>query len=597
MDKLLNFYTTKIADLNKQIIVQKSKTNLIFYSRLILFIAALGFFFYLIENHSSVAITISALTIIAFLILLRLEITFSRKTTFLQNLIRVNEVEIDLLKGNYEKLNEGKEFIDKHHNFIADLDIFGRRSIFQILNRTSTYSGRTKLAGWLTTPFLDGNKIVKRQEAAKDLSGKPEWCQHFIALGITNKEEAADKDAIQDWLNEANYFSNTFLKIVSVLLPAITVLALALYSFDIIGSSAFTILFFSQLLIVGSHTKKVNQIHNQLSRKFDSIEKYRSLISLIESEQFNSSELNSLKDNFKNSKEGGSKDIQKLKKHVDTLDARMNIVVALLLNGILLWDINVMRNIEKWRTEHKSNFLNWIDVIGEFDAFISIALYAHNNPNYAYPEVYSDSFIMQAEKIGHPLINKNVLVKNNYNIEGLPKIDLLTGANMAGKSTFLRTIGVNLTLAMIGAPVCASQYKFTPTLLFTSLRTNDSLQENESFFYAELKRLQLLIQHYKNKEKVFFLLDEILKGTNSKDQHAGSEALIEKIIKLNGCGIVATHDVELSKLNLTHPNTIRNLCFEITINNDKLNFDYKIKEGVCSTMNASYLMKKMEITD
>jgi DNA mismatch repair ATPase MutS len=351
------------------------------------------------------------------------------------------------------------------------------------------------------------------------------------------------------------------------------------------------------LLIVGTHTKKVNQIHNQLSRKFDSIEKYRSLISLIESEPLNATILNNLKDNFKNSKEGASKDIQKLKKHVDTLDARMNIIVALLLNGIILWDINVMQNIEKWRTEHKSNFLKWINVIGEFDAFISIALYAYNNPNYAYPEVYNDSFIMQAENIGHPLINKNVLVKNNYHIEGLPKIDLLTGANMAGKSTFLRTIGVNLTLAMIGAPVCASKFRFTPILLFTSLRTNDSLQENESFFYAELKRLHLLIQHYKNKERVFFLLDEILKGTNSKDQHAGSEALIEKIIKLKGCGIVATHDVELSKLRLTHPDAIRNLCFEITINDDKLNFDYKIKEGVCSTMNASYLMKKMEITD
>ena len=406
MESLLNFYTNKITDLNKQIEVQKSKTNRIFYSRLFLFIAALGLFFYFIGNHNTTATITAIITIITFLILLRLEITISRKITFLQNLIKVNEIEIDLLKGNYEKLNEGKEFIDKHHNFIADLDIFGRRSIFQILNRTSTYSGRIKLAGWLTMPFLDGNEIVKRQDAVKDLSGKPEWCQHFIALGITNKEEAADKDAIQDWLNEANYFSNTFLKVVSALLPLLTIIALGLYSFNFTSSSAFTILFFVQLLIVGSHTKKVNQIHNQLSRKFDSIEKYRSLISLIESEQFNSSELNSLKDNFKNSKEGASKDIQKLKKHVDTLDARMNIVVALLLNGILLWDINVMRNIEKWKNEHKSNFLKWIDIIGEFDAFISIGLYGYNNSNYTYPKIYTNSFVLETEDIGHPLINK-----------------------------------------------------------------------------------------------------------------------------------------------------------------------------------------------
>jgi DNA mismatch repair ATPase MutS len=168
---------------------------------------------------------------------------------------------------------------------------------------------------------------------------------------------------------------------------------------------------------------------------------------------------------------------------------------------------------------------------------------------------------------------------------------------MAGKSTFLRTVGVNLTIAMIGAPVCASRYKFSPIHLFTSLRTNDSLQENESFFYAELKRLHLLTEQYEQGRQVFFLLDEILKGTNSKDQHAGSEALIKKILRLNGVGIVATHDVELSKLSSEFSEKVRNLRFEITIKANKLNFDYKLSEGVCSTMNASFLMKSMGIVD
>ncbi len=597
MNKLIEYYTNKIVDLNKQIAFQKSRINIVFYSRLIAFIAAIGLFLYLVGNHSALAFIIISITIIVFLFLLNFEIKTSRKIMFLKNLIKVNELEIDLLNNNYEKLNEGNEFIDKHHNFIADLDIFGRRSIFQILNRTSTYSGRTKLAGWLTNPIEIKNEILLRQEAIKNLAEKPDWCQHFIALGFANKEEASDKDMIQEWLDETNNFSTAFLKTVSILLPILTILALSLYLVGIINSSAFTILFFIQLLTVGSRTKKINHVHDKLSRKFDSIEKYRALIALIESEQLDAAILNNLKANFKNSEEGASNDIKKLKKLVDTLDARMNIIVALLLNGTLMWDINVMQKIEKWRIKHKTNFLKWIDVIGEFDAFISLALYAYNNPNYAFPEVNTDKFIINAENIGHPLINRNKLVKNNYHMEGLPKIDLLTGANMAGKSTFLRTIGVNLTLAMVGAPVCATKFKFTPILLFTSLRTNDSLQENESFFYAELKRLHLLIEHYKKGEPVFFLLDEILKGTNSKDQHAGSEALIKKIIHLNGTGIIATHDVELSKLSLTYPNNVRNLCFEITINDDKLNFDYKIKEGVCSTMNASYLMKKMEITD
>lgn len=597
MDKRIEFYTHRIADFNKQIEQHKGTNNIIFYSRLFLFIAAFALFFFLISDHRAAAITALTITVIAFLLLLRFEIKTTRKMSFLKNMIHVNEIEMDIINNSFEKQSEGKEFIDKSHNYVSDLDIFGKRSIFQILNRTATFSGRVKLASWLTNPLALKDKIVERQDALKNIAQKPEWCQEFIALGFTNKVESTDKDVIADWLNEANNFSSVFLKVAAKVLPILTVVALGLYLFNIIESSAFTVLFFLQLFIVAAHTKKVNHIHNQLSRKFDSIEKYRALIAHIESEELDASILKRLKENFNNSGNSASGDINKLKKLVDALDARMNIVVAILLNGILLWDINSMQKIETWKTQHKEKFANWIATIGEFDAFISLSLYSFNNPDYTFPDLVKDDFTIDAVDLGHPLIDKKQLVKNSYQINGLPKVDLLTGANMAGKSTFLRTIGTNLILAMIGAPVCASKFRFTPILLFTSLRTNDSLQENESFFYAELKRLHLLIEHYKKGEHVFFLLDEILKGTNSKDQHAGSEALIEKIIKLNGTGIVATHDVELSKLSATYPDNVRNLCFEITIDNDKLNFDYKVKEGVCRTMNASFLMKQMEITD
>ena len=597
MNKLIESYNKKIEEFNAEITIHKRKNNLIFYSRSILFIVTLIAFFYFITHHPIASFSIIPFTVVVFLLLLNSEIRTSRKITFLKNRIKVNEIEIDLLNKNYERLNEGIEFIDKQHNFISDLDIFGRKSIFQILNRTSTYTGRLKLANWLSQPFLNKDEILGRQQAVKELAGKPEWSEHFIAHGFSNKEESTDKDIIKDWLNEPSDFLSEFFKIVSILLPILTLLALILYLTNSTSSSPFTFLFFIQLTIVGFNTKKINRTHDKLSRKFDSIEKYITLISLIETELFTSEKLNNLKSNFISTEKSASRSIHKLKKLVDTLDSRMNIVVAILLNGIFMWDINVMKNIEKWRNEYQKDFLKWIDAIGEFDAFISLGLYSYNSPGYAFPEIDTQKFVIEAENIGHPLINENKLVKNNYHIEGYPKIDLLTGANMAGKSTFLRTIGVNLILAMIGAPVCASKFRFTPISLFTSLRTNDSLQENESFFYAELKRLQLLIHHYENGQTIFSLLDEILKGTNSKDQHSGSEALIKKIVKLNGVGIVATHDVELSKLNNELPNNIRNLCFEIEIIDDRLNFDYKIKDGVCMTMNASFLMKKMGITD
>ena len=597
MNDLSAYYSNKISEYNIQISEQNKKFNTIFYSRSFLFILTivLALFFY--KTNPTISLAVIPITVIIFLYLLHLEIRLKRKTEFLKNLIFVNQIEIQLLNKNFQNINEGNEFIDKQHNFLSDLDIFGRRSIFQLLNRTATFTGRTKLAQWLTYPFLDKEQINKRQTAIKDLEKKTEWNLHFIALGIENKEKPNDKEIINNWLQEENNFTSTPLKIAGIVLPTITITALAFYSFGIIGISYFNYLFLFQLIIIGSQTKKINKIHDSLSRRFDSIEKYRLLITAIESEKFSSTELIELQNGLKSLETNASSHIKNLKGYTDKLDARMNIVIAVLLNGIFLWDINIMQRIEKWRSNHKNDFIKWIDVIGEFDAYISLALYAHNNPNYAYPEVETNTFTIEANNIGHPLINESNLVKNKYHISGLPKVDLLTGANMAGKSTFLRTIGVNLTLAMIGAPICASKFKFSPILLFTSLRTNDSLQENESFFYAELKRLHLLIQQYEEGKQVFFLLDEILKGTNSKDQHAGSEALIKKILKLNGVGIVATHDVELSKLMNEFPNSVRNLCFEITIKDDKLNFDYTLSEGVCSTMNASFLMKKMGIVD
>ena len=597
MNELLAYYSNKISEYSTRISEQNKKFNTIFYSRSFLFILTIVLFLLFYKTNLTLCISLIPITVIVFLYLLNLEIRLKRKTNFLKNLIIAHQIEIQLLNKNFKNIKEGNEFIDKQHNFLSDLDIFGKRSIFQILNRTGTFTGRMKLAQWLTYPFLDKEKIVQRQLAVKDLEKKTEWNLNFIALGIENKEKSNDKEIINNWLNEENNFTTPFLKLVAIVLPLMTISALLLSFFGQIGISWFNCLFLVQLLVIGSHTKKINKIHDSLSRKFDTIEKYRLLISTIESEKFDSAELMNLQAHLKSSDILASQYIKVLKSHTDKLDARMNIVVAVLLNGIFLWDINIMQRIEKWRSNHKNDFTKWIDVIGEFDAYISLALYAHNNPTYAYPQVETDKFTIEANDIGHPLINETNLIKNNYYISGLPKVDLLTGANMAGKSTFLRTIGVNLTLAMIGAPVCASKFKFSPILLFTSLRTNDSLQENESFFYAELKRLHLLIQQYEEGKQVFFLLDEILKGTNSKDQHAGSEALIKKILKLNGVGIVATHDVELSKLINEFPNNIRNLCFEITIKDDKLNFDYKLSEGVCSTMNASFLMKKMGIVD
>ena len=595
-DHLISLYKQRISFFNEEINKEKKGVNVIFYTRLLVFITSFLLFFLFIQQSPGIAFLLLLFVIILFLVLLKKELKAQRRIDYLKKRIQLNENEILILNNNFNTFDPGKEFINKEHPYISDLDIFGHRSVFQLLNRTSTYSGRVKLANWLTFPFLNTGDIIERQQAIKCLSTKLEWSQQLIAQGVTDKENEQDKDIIRDWLNEDVYFSSSFIRISRIVLPILTVASLLLFFAGIVDSGYFIFLFFFQLFVVGSKLKVTNHIHNQLSRKINSVEKYASLIHLIEGENFDGELLNNLKQQLSAAQINAGNIIRKLKKLVDLLDSRLNILVAVVLNGIFLFDIQIMYLLEKWKTDNKDHFLNWIDIIGEFDAFTSLGIYAYNNPSYVYPETETGSFMIHAEGTGHPLILKTKLVKNSYKLAGLSRIDLLTGANMAGKSTFLRTIGVNLILAMIGTPVCAQRFRFTPVLLFTSLRTNDSLQENESFFYAELKRLQQLMQQYEEGKQVFFLLDEILKGTNSKDQHIGSMELIKKIIRLKGSGIVATHDIELSKLQQEFPEHIRNLCFEIRIENDKLSFDYTIKEGVCATMNASFLMKKMGIT-
>jgi DNA mismatch repair ATPase MutS len=597
MEKQIRYYSERIIQFKLETKVEKKRSDMVLYTRLILFVGALICSIIFIKTQPLIIYILLFFTITLFLFLIKWGVKIKRKIEFLNKLIRASEIEIDLLNNNFENYNEGAEFTNKKHNFLSDLDIFGKRSIFQLLNRTATYSGKIKLTNWLTHPFLNEKIIVERQKAIVELATKPEWNQHFIALGLSSDENVVDRNVIEDWLNDPNTFSNPFFKICSYILPALTLTALTLYIFNIIDSTAFVYLFFTQLIIVGSKTGKINQVHNSLSRKLNAIEKYNSLIKIIEKENFKSENIKTLKTNLSTSGIAASTSIHQLKKLVDILDARLNILIAVVLNGIFLWDVNIMIKMEHWKNTNKSLFFKWIDVIGEFDAFVSLGMFSYNHPHYIIPEVSTTNFVIDAENMGHPLLLDAQMVTNNYHSEGNCKVDILTGANMAGKSTFLRTIGVNLTMAMIGVPVCATKFKFSPVTLFTSLRTNDSLQQNESFFYAELKRLQSLIQQYKEGKKIFFLLDEILKGTNSKDQHIGSEALIKRLIALNGTGIIATHDVELATLASDYAANVRNLCFEITIDGDKLIFDYKLKNGVCGIMNASFLLKRMGIID
>ena len=285
----------------------------------------------------------------------------------------------------------------------------------------------------------------------------------------------------------------------------------------------------------------------------------------------------------------------KIKKILDRLDLRYNIVLSAPLNLLLLWNLQQVLDLEKWKRNQQSNFNLWFDTLAEFEALNSFGILFFNHPDWTFPGIKEEYFSIHGKEIGHPLIPKEKRVDNFIDIENKSELMLVTGSNMAGKSTYLRSIGVNVVLAMAGAPVCAETFSVSHVQLISSMRITDNLEESTSTFYAELKKLKTIIEKVNAGEKVFILLDEILRGTNSLDRHTGSKALIKQLIKKKAAAIIATHDLELANLKEDFSKNIRNYHFDVQVSNDELYFDYRLKPGVCNSLNASILMKKIGI--
>jgi len=319
------------------------------------------------------------------------------------------------------------------------------------------------------------------------------------------------------------------------------------------------------------------------------------MLKVFDNEIFNSDILQNIKKSISDGEISAAVSVQKLGQLINSFDYRLNMIVGLILNGLVLWDFQCIKRLEKWKSDYKAYFATWLDMLGQVDAYVSLGNFAANNPEYVYPSIAGDDNFFTSIELGHPLINEQVRVCNNFEMQQKGTAIIVTGANMSGKSTFLRTLAVNYILAMTGAPVCAKKFIFKPVKLFTSMRAEDSLADNESYFYAELKRLKQLKLLIDNNEPVFFILDEILKGTNSVDKSLGSKMFLTKLIEMGGTGLIATHDISLGELETSFQGKITNKCFEIEIDDGKINFDYILRQGITEKMNAGLLMKQMGI--
>lgn len=349
---------------------------------------------------------------------------------------------------------------------------------------------------------------------------------------------------------------------------------------------------FVGLGISGAYYNKVSELYKEASNAKDTFKQYHKLLHEIETASFESQILKEKQQEIQTESLKASVIFAKFSKILDAFDQRNNLIIAFFGNAFLLRDLKLVHNLEKWMDSYKTKVADWIDVIAFFDAQNSLANFAFNHPNYVFPEIVQHKNVIAAQNLGHPLLNVLQRVDNDFTIEN-QQFFIVTGANMAGKSTFLRTVSLSIVMGNMGLPVCASAFSYAPIKLITSMRTSDSLAENESYFFSELKRLKFIVDEIKN-EDYFIILDEILKGTNSTDKAIGSKKFVQKLVSSKSTGIIATHDLSLCEIEKEMPE-VQNYYFDAEIIDDELFFDYKLKPGICKNMNASFLLKKMEI--
>lgn len=515
---------------------------------------------------------------------------------FLELKKRLNEEEVQRLDGQLDHFDRGEEFLDVRHVYSGDMDLFGQHSLYQLLNRATSIYGKTALAKWLTSP-ADRVTIAARQNAVAGLASDLDWRQDFQATGLRSGKSGEGLDAVRSWLEQpAQLINSKLYQLLPFVLPPLLLAAAGLSLFGLLHWAfplALTILHGTINRTLKNYSQ---QVFEETDRKTRFLKGFAALLERLENRESKSEWFSEAQASLKKTGKTAHEEIGRLAKILSALELRLNGLPYLIMNLIFFWDIIYISRLEKWKAAHKEDVLDWFETMGEVEAASSLAGLHYAHPEWNFPTISNKSFYLEGVGIGHPLIPGDVRVSNRIDLPDHGNIWLITGSNMSGKSTYLRTVGINVVLALTGAPVCAEELELSPLLLVSSMRTLDSLEENTSSFFAELKRLKLVIDLVGEGKPVFFLLDEILKGTNSRDRHAGARALIHQLQAKGGSGLVSTHDLELVDLSEELKNSVYNYSFNCDITPEgKLLFDYTLTDGVCRSMNATALMRNMGI--
>lgn len=583
-----NYYQERKKEFESKRAQAVSRIRFLGLSRLIVFLCTAAAVYFLWGNIG-VVLTVAIVGVVLFVWLLSLYSNTVQVKEKFQALIAINEEELKALNGDFSHFDSGEEFADPEHAYSQDIDLFGRSSFFQYLNRTSLSSGKRFLAGILGSNNIKG--IDKRQEAVRELAGLSDWRQDYSAEARILKSDVTPETVVK-WVKNYEKIVPENMKFIIPVMQISSTAAIVAVLLGFLPEAYLMVWLTVGFGIVGRYLKKINALSIHVGQVQDTFQQYYKLLKRIEEAKFDSSLLKQKQEQIRRESESASEILRSFSKQLDAFDQRNNLLISIPGNGFYLRDLRLLRKIERWIEEHADKVEDWFNVVAFFDGVNSLGNYAFNHQEQVYPELKTGEVQIGAEALGHPLLKAKVRVDNDFHIN-TDQFFIITGANMAGKSTFLRTVSLSIVMANAGLPVCAEKFSYTPAKLITSMRTSDSLSDNESYFFSELKRLKFVIDTI-GKDNHFVILDEILKGTNSKDKAEGSHQFVKKLVQLKSNGIIATHDLSLCTLE-QELQEIRNYYFDAEIVNDELFFDYRLKDGVCQNMNASFLLRKMEI--
>ena len=483
----------------------------------------------------------------------------------------------------------GERFLGPHHVYAADLDLFGKGSMFQLLSTARTRMGEDTLAQWMLEPSPLG-QIAERHDAIAELRGKLDLREDLAVLG-EDASVGVHPDALANWAEAPNQLKPEWLRWVSVFLAGLAV-ASALIWIHWRLATPFVIVVVIEAIITYRLKKSLEALLHDAEHAFRDLGLLSRILARFEAQPAAAPRLLQLQSELLSSGTPSSRAIARLRTLVDRINSRHNIFVRI-IDAPLMYSVQVAFAAERWRYVHGRAVKGWVAAVGEIEALLSLASYSFEHPKDPFPEFVEGTPLFQSRSLGHPLLPSATCVRNDIEIGGDVRILLISGSNMSGKSTLMRAVGLNIVLAMAGGPVRAEIMRLTPLRVGASIRVTDSLQEGSSHFYAEIKRLRQIFDLAGGDPPLIFLLDELLQGTNSNDRRIGAQGIVRALLEQDAIGLVSTHDLALTDIGGSAGGHLRNVHFQDELKDGLMRFDYKLRDGVVTKSNGLELMRSL----